>query len=215
MKITKAKRDEIVDELLDFLIKELGLKDFKIEEKNKRETLNYLMLLCPDVNLGDYFFALQDKLLESENEVKDFSKIKFKNKVAETEQDLLNFNADVVAVISNQLFANDLDFTNIDNQIILKAGLQLKGELYIQLKQNGFNVNHACPYYCEGYNLPCQYFAKIVYKDDEGLIEAIKNLYKFAQENNLKTVCVDLNSHKLKGYLIELKPKNLKLVIKN
>ena len=213
--LSEQKKNEIIDEMIDFLVKENGLEikaDF--DYAAKREILNKLTLLTSGAIESDYFLALQDKLLGEENKkATRLAGLKFKGGVAESEAELFGVDADLVVYFSHQLFAVDLN-ESLDNLMILRAGVQVRNDFLLKFREDGFTTNFGEPYFSEGYNLPAKYIAKIVV-NGEVCEDCIKKVFDFALENELEIVFFDLNNINIdKEKIIKLKPKNIKIVFK-
>lgn len=213
MKISKAKQEELIDEMCDFLIKESGIKpSFDYTKLNKRSLLNNLLLLHATENLGDYFYSLQDKLLSSESEKSvNVMALKYKKDIAYTKADVTNINADMVVYFSENVIDVSMEET-MDNKILLKAGLQVGADLYQQHKENGFLPDYNSPYITDAYNLPANFLAKVLIKQDEDYSEIFKQIFNFALENEVYSVFVDLPKEINKDVIINLKPKQIKLI---
>lgn len=215
MKISKAKQEELVDEMCDFLIKESGVKpSFDYTKLNKRSLLNNLLLLHATENLGDYFYSLQDKLLSSEREKPvNVMALKYKKDIAYTKADVTNINADMVVYFSESVIDVNMEET-MDNLILLKAGLQMGADLYQQHKENGFLPDYNSPYITDAYNLPANFLAKVLIKHEENAdySDEFKQIFNFALENEVYSVFVDLPKEINKDVIINLKPKQIKLI---
>ncbi len=211
MKLNKEKIESLIDDMIDFLVKEMGQDPNTMLNKfaniNKRDLLNYLMLMNATSELGDYFLSLQDRLLSNENETKKISKLTYKNSVAYCDYDIFNVDADMVVYFSTDLFAEN--FTpNIDNLMILKAGVQLAHDHYLQYKQSGYTLNYKQPYITEAYNLPSEYIAKVVVKNsvqnnnqkslnitndvDNNLVEADNKTFDAETNKNLAAAIISI-----------------------
>ena len=119
MKLSKVKQEELIDEMIDFLIKENGIKpDFDYLKLNKRNLLNNLLLLHATENLGDYFYSLQDKLLASEND-KTFNvlALNYKKDIAYAKADVTNINADMVVYFAKDIIS--LEMTETDRKSVV------------------------------------------------------------------------------------------------
>lgn len=214
--ITTEKKNEIIDEMLDFLIKEIGINYIKeFELLDKRELLDVLRLMNSTSLNNDYFLGLQDKLLKEENKkFINVYKLKFVKGVAETDAELTAINSDLVVYFSKNLISQQID-SSLDNCVVLKAGVQVNIEYSKALKENGFNVDFNRVYFTEGYNLPCQYLGKVVYENDVNL-DCLKQVFEFLKEYELETVYFYLNNTNLKlEDIVKFKPKNIKIIIKS
>ncbi len=215
MKLSKVKQEELIDEMIDFLIKENGIKpDFDYLKLNKRNLLNNLLLLHATENLGDYFYSLQDKLLASEND-KTFNvlALNYKKDIAYAKADVTNINADMVVYFAKDIISLEMTETS-DNKIMLKAGVQVGADLYQQYKENGFLPDYNSPYITEAYNLPANYLAKILVSEEVDYQVVFKQIYDFALENEVYSIFIDLPKGVERDAIIEFKPKQIKLIFK-
>ena len=203
-KLSEVEKQRLIDEMLDFLFKEIGISA-KVD--NSRATLNTLMLLNTNFPLGDYFYSLQDKLLSYEAQ-KNMIIPQFDDGVKKL--DFPYIKADMLVFFGNTVIRADTE-NCLENKMLLCAGVQINEKFYELLKQTGFNLQFDSPYIIEGYNLNCEYIAKIVLDNNiSNLTTAVRQLAQFVKAENLNTLAVQLVDEKIKElFLTELKNQNV------
>ena len=196
---------ELIDNLLDLLSKDSEQKlpkNLSLQDKRFFVDAYILIRSCGDVN--ENILKLQDRLLFKENDSKifDLSNVKFRKNIANINGNFAFVPVDLAIVFSNNLLTNSnpLDYC-VDNNIIKYGGLQIKEELSKIFIENGQVLSYIMPYIVNGYNLACKSVAKILMpvisidmsaEFKNTLICNLQNVFKYAKENNLKTISVNL-----------------------
>lgn len=193
MKLLDSEKDAIIDDMLDFLAKELEIS--LPQNLNKRNTLNTLMLLNTNFPIADYFYALQNKLLMCEAKE---NAVELKN----ANPDCFPFvKADILLFFSNTLLRGDTADC-LDNKMVLSAGVQLNEFYFNALKADGFNINYCEPYIFENENLNCEYIAKILVNEDETNLRcAINKFAKFVKTEKLKSAAIYALNDNIKTFI--------------
>ncbi len=162
-----SELNELKQDLLLLLIKDAEMPiNANLTEQEKDNLFRALFLMRAEESVEDKLLVAQNKFLSKVNKINeiDINNLKFKNNIAFC-NNILNLNADLVVIISNTLFENidELANFNIDNEIILKAGLEFKANLLKLFRANAGRLNFDEPYITPAYNLNCKYIAKIIY----------------------------------------------------
>lgn len=219
MEMNEERVEELIDEMLSILAKETEQPlPQNLTDESKLRLLKNLMIIRPIGYLDENFLKLQNEFLTyvNENRVVHLDLKKLKLKKHEIDCDILDIDADLIVVFSNNLIGDGSLDENLDNRIILKAGLQAKDDIAkIYHERNGAGLN--MPYYVSSYNLPSKYFAKILI--DKSVVDCkdylhnyIGDIFNFAKENNLTNVVFDLNSL---IDVLKIQEKNLKMFKKS
>ncbi len=184
VKLTEQQKEKLIDDMLDFFSKEMGISLRDIGDK--RGALNTLMAINTNFPLGEYFYGLQDKLLSDEASSNAVS-TRFDGATKK-----LNFcyiKADMLVYFGEKLLHVDAKKC-VENDIIISAGVQVNEDFYNQLKQTGFIESYTKPYITAGYNLNCYYIAKILLNAPEQLNLCAAEIFKFAEKNKLKNIAI-------------------------
>lgn len=219
----EKNEQELKDELLALLFKdaELPMKS-DLSEKEKDNFLRALFLTRAEVSVEEKLLNVQNKYcrLKNENAIERIDNLKFKHNIAYS-KNILDLDCDMVVLITENLLENinALAANDLDNDLILKAGLEFKVEMLKTLNANGRQIDFENPYILHGYNLNAKYISKIIFnkkyfnlinfygkniKKDENFIKflnILKNnlnlIFEFAISKNLKSLgfCFNFNSN--------------------
>lgn len=196
--------DTPLDEMLYILLKDneqvvpVGLKD-----KDKRWLINSLMLIRSPGYLDDRFMSLQNDMLTSENKSSsyDCDKVKYKKHFALTRRNITDLKIDAICCETNS-YLGDID---IDNKILLKAGLAIREECNKINSDNNYICKMGSAFALSGYNLSTDNVIKIILpkvKDAEskgvdiiqnGIIEALDLI----RDKKCKSFAINLSLDKM------------------
>lgn len=206
--LSQEELEFIIDEMLNILVKEneQSLPE-NLTTTEKRILINQLILIRAIEPIDEEFYNLQNKLLNHEHSfnITTTPITKSKNNISTIDHDSLLTPCDLYIAFSNHLFPTDLG-NNIDNLLILKAGLQLNKDYAEILNNNSKLLNYKEPYITNGYNLPARYIAKLLYNDNlpiEYLDENLNKTLEFIKLNKLKNIVINIKNinENLKNYL--------------
>ena len=218
--------NNLKEELLVELFKdaEMPLNSELIDEQ-KDDLLRALIILHSGEAVHEKLLVVQDKFLSKYNKKQQIGldNLRFCDNFCETDENILNFDVDLLAVACTNLLDDAAALYNaqfsLDNEILFRAGVELKAEILSQL-----NLKPEI-YFCDGYNLNAKQLAKIVVdknvcascnENDLLLLlqKRVDGLFDFALENGIKSLAIDFsifqNVKNKEKFL-----KNLKKYIKN
>lgn len=197
-------KDEIVDKLLNFFIKESG----KVLENilsypylQKRRILRGVINMRPPKYIPDDILKLEDNLLQLElndeniTDVKDIITIEDKISVWLGDITTLKIDAIVNACNSSLLGCFIPNHSCIDNQIHSKAGIRLR--LKCNELMNGKEELVGKARITSGYNLPCKFvihtvgptvYNKLTNEEVENLKKCYVSCLDIARENRIRTI---------------------------
>ncbi len=221
---------EIVEEMLNILCKESEIKlPQNLSNGDKRAVLKDLMLVRPMGDLNEYFIELQNALLSREMRARAIAvdDFKFSKKKCFYSADILDLKVDMIVVFTDKLFANfNPDEIDINAELILRGGVNINEDLAKIYYENKAVYSYKEPYIVSGYNLACQYVAKILLPNsgEEMLVEDIDNLrqcvselFDFVKEKKFHIIAIDLSNiskyHSklaLEKWVVDESLKNLK-----
>ncbi len=197
IKDMKIEREEIERAMLKILLKECEIKiDINQFEPNEyRDMIEKLVLMRSDFNVSEEYKSLEDKLLSCENKsnLLNLSKQKFFGRIKIVEESLIDSNADLLILITYSYFSEDFNSDSVNSKIILKAGLQLKQDLYTEQKKNNFNLSNKSISIVKGRNLNAKYLSIICLpneSDIEDLNLYFSKLVEFTIDNKLKNIVI-------------------------
>ena len=201
------KKIELEFALLKILLKECEIKidNDKIEPNTYRWMINKLILMRADLPLSEELLSLQDKLLLKENESSliDLNKIKFFGRIKSVNFSLLDSNVDCLIILVDSFFDYNFNENEINSQIILKAGLEFKRDLFSIQKEMTYSYNDEFNI-IKGRNLNSKYVVEILKSEIErqdNFDKKFSNVLKFINENNLKTIGLIIGNTLDKGTL--------------
>ena len=165
--ISKVDRDKIIN----YLLKELGIKDVIDSYTKKRKTLEKLLVeLSPGYKLTEDFYRLHDTLLQLEfrqknlTDAKSLPRIKSGtynefSKVTIWKGDITTLKVDaIVNAANNQLLGCFIPFHRcIDNVIHCAAGPRLRKDCYTIMNLQGEVEPTGLAKVTRAYNLPSRY----------------------------------------------------------
>lgn len=199
---TDNKLAELKDDVLHYLFLDAEIKANKpISQQEKDSAIKVLFLTRTEEAVEEKLLNAQNKWLLNLNESQkiDINELAFKNNVAAC-SNVLNCNADMIVVVTDCLLEDmiKLYLESVDNNLILKAGLEFKADLIKTLKANAQKIDYENPYIMPAYNLCSKYICKIIYN------KKYFNLINFNNKNikNDKNYIVFLNI--LKNNLLNL-----------
>lgn len=227
--------DELKDNLLIELFKDAEMPtEIELSAIEKDRFLHALIVLHNGETPHEKLLLLQNKYLTLYNEKhqKFLENLNFDNNICEInspngnfddfncQADILNYKLDLLVVASNNLLDDASALAqnefSLDNEILFRAGVELKTELLGKIKQN------EKVYFAKGYNLNAKKIAKIVDKnfkdvsnyEFEQFENLLKQIFELAKDNDIKSMAIDLSAFKnLKNK--EKFYKNVKKFIKN
>ncbi len=209
--LNEDERKILIEELLNVLTKENEQKlPNDLTDDDKRWILNNLMLMRTMGYLDAEFINKQDRLLSYENALSGIVKIncfKFKKNYVMTNINITKLEVDALVLFSNNIFGRlDAHFKCLENEILLKAGLQINEDLAFKLKSDNGIVNYRQPYVVEGYNLPAKNIVKVILPnlyfkfseiEKDKLKENLRNLFVKAKADKWKSMAVELSEFPL------------------
>ena len=156
--------DILKDNLLIELFKDAEMpQNFELTDEQKDNFLRVLIVTRTNEPASEKLILAQDKFLKTFNEQQkiNIDKLQFKNNICLAQNDILNYNVDLLVVATNNE-VEDVESLlagrpSLDNEILFRAGVELKNEL---LKNANKNLIFA-----KGFNLNAKFIAKIVLKN--------------------------------------------------
>ena len=186
------------DDLLVELFKDVEMPlNKELTNSQKDNFLQVLIVTRADEPASEKLLLLQNKflkLLNDENKI-DLNKLSFKHNVYFVDNDILNYEVDMLVVASYNV-VEDVDSLmsgkySLDNELLFRAGIELKSEIL-----KNVNGNHNL-ILTKGYNLNAKYLAKIILpnnnsiRDKENLIfvkqDSSSNKFNFYNAKNNDT----------------------------
>ncbi len=160
------KFDNPLDEMLYILSKECEQPiPNNLTDYDKRYLINMLMVIRTPGYLDERFLELQDEILKKESNEKcyDFSLVKFKKHFALTRRDITDLKIDAICCETMSIVGNMIpNIKCLDNQILLKGGLQIREECNKFNDENKFIVKYGSAFCVSGYNLPANNVIKLI-----------------------------------------------------
>lgn len=213
---------ELKENLLIELFKDAEMpQNFELTDEQKNNFLRALIVLHNGETPHEKLLLLQNKYLTFYNEKHKIflENLHFNNDFCETNSPMLDYAVDLFVFATPNLL-DDADAVlknaySLDNEILFRAGIELKTELLGKMKQTGE------VYFAKGYNLNAKKLAKIVNKNFKDVNyefdkfeNPLKQIFEFAKDNGIKSIGMDFSIFKnLKNK--EKFLKNLKKFIKN
>jgi len=197
MNDNEEKQEILLDEMLKILSKENEAKlPEDLDLQDKIWLLDNLMIMRTCGDLREDFLALQDKYLMKKNSswLENVSKLKYKKNIAYYTESILKLNADMILIFSSNIFVDMKVKDCIDNELILHGGLQIKEELYNQLREEK-NISLDSPYIINSYNLFSKKISKIIIPNNSinnfnNTKNAIQELIMYIKENKYKSLAI-------------------------
>ncbi len=217
MQISEAELKEIKEALLTELFKDAEMPvQTNLSEAEIDNYLRTLIVLHSTEACHEKLILLQNKFLNFYNEQNErrVDASLFKQGVYEIEDDPLNYEADILAVASKILIEDVESLMNskpsIDNEILFRAGVEIKGELVSSLKDGREML------FANGFNLNAKRVAKILIDglSLERVLELINKLFERAALIKASVIVLDLSALKNKENYKKFL-KTLKKYLKN
>ena len=212
-------KEEIINQLLDFFIKE-NQEYSKIiipnEVEQKRQLLRSLINLREPEPIPKEILKLEDRLLEIELWEKGIVSVM---DIPEQEKnisvyfgDITTLKADGIVNAGNSIGLGCFNPTHrcIDNTIHTYAGIRLR--LECQKKLQGKTLKRGDILVCKGYNLPCKHIITTVgpeirrevsIQDEKDLKRCYENALEYAIKHHWKSIVFPCISTGLYGYPIQ------------
>ena len=193
------EKENLLDEILNILLKESEIKfNTEVSQSEKVSVFNALMITRPVGYLDEEFLKLQDKYLKINltDNVIDVENLAFKNKIADVDANMFDLKTDMLVVFSKNLLSGaNLDVCDIDNQLVLKAGLQFNEDLSKEYIVDKGVLKYDKPYIVKTDNLHSSYVAKLLYGAELMMLTtAVEKVFDFAINKNLKNITFDFNN---------------------
>ena len=203
------QRSEMIRHLNEMLLEELPqykeqAKAFLGDIDSERRLLRSLMNVRQPMPVSEDFLSLQDALLSQECEERGVVDV---NALPTTENprivlwqgDITRLKTDAIVNAANSAMLGCFVPCHgcIDNAIHSAAGLQLRQECHILMKQQGFKEPTGSARITKGYNLPCKYVlhtvgpiikGDITQKDCEELVSSYRSCLNLAANRGLTSI---------------------------
>lgn len=201
------KKQEILNELLNILIKHLKIKvAFGKNYEKDRMLFRGLCNQCLTLKgIDEKFYEIQDSLLSIEREEKgvvDVEDFEYKNNIALWQGDITRLQSDAIVNAANDEYLGCFVPCHncIDNIIMSASGFQMREELFQMKKQPDFESQKVKV--TKGYNLPSKFvfhvagpeiFGEVSKTDQQHLARCYSDCLDKAQEMKLKNIAFCCN----------------------
>ena len=196
----KGELNSLKDDLLIELFKDAEMPhNFDLEDKQKDYFLRALIVLHSGEAAHEKLLLLQNKFLEiyNKNLQKNVNNLNFNHNFCETNENILNFNVDLLVFASENKLedgaALESNLPSLDNDILFRAGVELKSEMIFKLKES------QPIYFLNGFALNANKIAKILIDqnfDETALTSAINAIFDYAQNNEVTSMAMDFSAFK-------------------
>lgn len=201
--LSTLEKEKIVDRLLEIIKLNFSIKmQLPNDYNQKRELLWGLLNQIPPFEFGNEFFELQNKLLSSETNEKNITKLadlKFDENIAIFQGDITTLQVDVIVNAGNsQLLGCFVPHHKcIDNIILSCGGFQIRNDLNVIMQKQGHSEPNGNAKITNAYNLPSKYvihtvgpciYGSLTKKDKQELASCYISSLELAKEMNLKSI---------------------------
>lgn len=205
-------KEKIVDELLEYFIKEDKRLNVSIPDdyEDKRMLLRGIINIREPKAISEEILNLEDKLLELELKDKNIiNAIDLDNKVSLYQGDITCIKCDAIVNACNEYLLGCFipNHSCIDNQIHTYSGIRLR--LKCNEIMNGNILNNGKVVLTDSYNLPCKYvihtvgpqvYGSITKDNETDLKNCYINLLDISKKNNIRTIVFPCISTGVYGY---------------
>lgn len=188
-----------VEKLINLINKENLFPN--LSENNFEEFFDIYLLSCDIVDIDDNFIHLQNEFLKDKyvNKIVDYKLAKKSNpSPLDIETDLLIIFSKNLIVDADAIYNGD---NSLDNELIIRGGVEIKEKFYRQFEQDRFVSNYKRPYIIDGANLAAKYVAKILIdtkcdpeNGDQKLLDSINNLVEWIKNNKVDNCAICFNN---------------------
>lgn len=203
------ERLEIIQKLNNLLLDDMPqyrdqADHFSVDIVSQRRLLRSLMNVCPPKPLQKEYLILQDELLSVERNEKDIVDVMRlpttdDARIVLCQGDITRLKVDAIVNAANSEMLGCFVPCHgcIDNAIHSAAGLQLRQECYLLMKEQGFKEPTGRAKITKGYNLPSKYVLHTVgpiingaltQKDCEELASCYRSCLTLAAKHSLVSV---------------------------
>lgn len=172
-----------------------------LSENNFEEFFGIYLLSCNIDDIDENFIHLQNEYLKnkySDKIVEYKLAMKSINSPLDIKTDLLIIFSENLIIDAGAIYSGKY---SMDNELIIRGGVEIKENIYRQYEQDRFVLNFRRPYIFDGVNMPAKVMAKILVDtkcdhldSEQKILGSIDNLLVWIKENKITDCVLCLNN---------------------